>query len=861
MRQIVYLFFPLFILFSFNINAQNDNTENVSIQVSGVCGSCESRIEEAALKVSGVKEASWDAEEQRLFVVTLNNEFDINNLHNAVANVGHDTDLLKSNDETYNDLPGCCKYRPNDEEKVACHPDEDKIEGTSGDVENSEVKGIVYERADNGELVPLLGANLMWEGTTNGTSTDKDGSFTLDNTDDYHYIIVSYVGYKTDTFHLDHDQVGNDLEIILSNSIDLDAVEINYRKRTTEFSRLDPIKVHKIGEEELQKAACCNLSESFTTNSSIDVSFTDAVTGVRKIEMLGLAGKYVQITRESMPDIRGLSSISGLSYTPGHWIEGIQLNLGTGSVANGFESITGQINVELRKPEESDPFYLNLYGNMEGRMEANLNLSHILSDNLSTGLLLHGNMKNSKSDNNNDGFLDKPIGNQFIALNRWKIIANNGIRAQFGIKGMIQDNTSGQLDFDKENNQQHLWGAILDNKRLESWVKIGKIFPDNPYASLGFQLSGVLYDQKNKFGNRNFDAAQQSLYANLIYQSIFNNTNHQFRTGLSYQLDKMDEEVNSINYTRNESVPGAFFEYTFIPDEKFTLVGGLRGDLHNNYGFFYTPRLNLKYAFSDNTIFRVAAGKGLRTANVFAENIGYFASSRVFSIAKEDSNSPYGLDPEVAWNFGGNIVQQVNVFDNEFVFSFDGYHTRFENQIVVDLENPREVSFYNLDGKSYSNNIQAQVDFSVFENLDFRLAYRFNDVKVDFKNDGLLQKPLSSKHRAFINIGYQTANKWKFDWTLNWQGKKRIPNTLSNPEQYRLDTYSPNFYSMNAQVSKEWNDVFELYIGSENILNYKQENAIIEAENPFGQYFDSSLIWGPVFGRNIYFGLRYRIKR
>jgi len=880
MKNTIIILTIILTLTSLNIYGQSSN--NVSIAVSGACGMCKERIESAALNVNGIETANWNVEKQELSVKIISSEFKIINLHKAIAKVGHDTELIKADDTVYNELPNCCKYRSSDEHDES---NDENHEGHNHESENNsvtendehdghnhtvhadsddehdehKVTGIVYERKENNVLTPLLFANLVWEGTTVGTTSDKNGKFSIGRKPEYHNLIISYIGYKTDTVHVEHNP-NVDLEIVLSNAVNLKTVEIRYIKRTTEISRINPLKIQNISEGELRKAACCNLSESFQTNPSIDVSFTDAVTGAKKIEMLGLAGKYVQITRESMPDIRGLSSINGLSYTPGHWIQGIQLNMGTGSVANGFESITGQINVELRKPEDSDPFFLNLYGNIAGRMEANLNVSHVINDKVSTALLLHGNAKNNKSDINGDGFLDKPMGNQIILLNRWKIIGKNGYRGQFGIKTMFSDKLSGQVDYDKYTSINTPWVADLNTNRLEAWMKIGRLIPDSPYSSFGFQLSGVLHDQKNKYGYTTFNAIQKSIYTNFLYESIFNNTNHKYRAGFSYQLDNIEETIDTIIYNRNEHVPGSFFEYTYLPNEKFTLVAGIRGDWHSNYGFFYTPRLNLKYAFSDKTIVRAAGGRGQRTANLFAENIGYFASSRQFIIRSNNTNTPYGLNAEVAWNFGLNIVQDFDILGRSLILSLDGYHTTFENQIVADVENPRQVVFYNLNGKSFSNSIQSQLDYSPTDKFNIRIAYRFNDVKTDY-DSGLLTKPLSSKHRAFINLAYKTAKTWKYDLTVNWQGEKRIPSTATNPVQYQIDNYSPGFYMLNAQISKEWKEVFELYVGVDNILNYRQNDPIIAADNPFNDYFDSSLIWGPVFGRNIYFGLRYKIKK
>lgn len=831
-----------------NQKQSNLELKTQSYRVAGVCGMCEDRIEAVAYNETGVEDAQWDAETQYLTVTFVTGEFDDFAMLKNIAAAGHDTDLFEADQEAYANLPACCQYM--DENNPHKQNPNSHYEGY--------ILGTVFEKTEDGEMIPLIGANLVWENTSIGAITDAKGNFKIQNSGEHHQLVVSYVGYETVSIHAPHE-AGSEVDIILSHANNLDVVEIVHRKKTTEISMVDPIKIHQIGEDELMKAACCNLSESFETNPSIDVSFTDAVTGTRQIEMLGLAGKYVQITQESLPTIRGLSAIHGLTYTPGPWIEGIQMNMGTGSVVNGFESMTGQINVELKKPEKTDPLFINLYASMEGRLEANVVSSINVTDKVSTAFLVHGNTINLESDHNGDGFLDMPTGQQLIALNRWKFVGNNGMMGQLGVKWTYVDKTSGQMAIDGDPTGSTYWQALQQTNRMEGWGKLGKIFPDRPYASLGFQFQVVHHNQSFSFGNRPYDALQQSVYANLIYQSILGNSNHQYRTGLNLNVDKIDEKLSDVEYLREEYIAGAYFEYSYIPSEKFTLVSGFRTDWHNDYGFFATPRLNLRYAISDRSVLRGAAGRGLRTANIFAENIGFFASAREYHIRADNTGNPYGLNPEVSWNFGVNFTQQFDVFGKEAVFAVDFYHTLFENQIVVDLETPGSISFYNLDGRSYSNSIQAQLDLTFIRNFDVRLAYRFNDVRTDYES-GLLQKPLSARHRAFVNLAYATDNGWKFDFTTNWQGQKRIPDTSGNPESYQLDDYSPSFFLVNAQVTKTWNEVLDVYVGGENLLNFRQENPILAPDDPFGEFFDSSLIWGPVFGRKLYVGLRYRLK-
>ena len=725
--------------------------------------------------------------------------------------------------------------------------------------EDDYIDGYIKGMNAEGHEHPLLGANVYWLDTQVGTTADENGYFKINRPDGKDFLIASFIGYSPDTIQVTGS---SQIRIILSGTETLDDVEIVYRQKSTEIDYLDSRKVEVVSGKELLKAACCNLSESFETNPSVDVSFTDAVTGTRQIQMLGLAGPNIQITRENMPDIRGLSSVYGLTFIPGSWIESIHVIKGTGSVINGFESIAGQINVNLQKPEYMDRLLLNGYVNQGGRFETNANVRIDVTENLKSAVLLHGSMNRIKHDRNEDGFMDMPLSKQGVLLNRWELRKENGLHFEAGIKGTWIRKTGGELEYDPDTDKgtTNSWGMDLGINRLEGWAKIGKVNIAKPWQSFGIQVSGAVHDQNSYFGLTRYDASQNSLYGNVLYQSMISNTNHKILTGVSIQYDDYKELLGEAQHNRKEIVPGAFFEYTYNHLDRFTTVAGLRIDHHNLFGTFVTPRLHVRYALSDQDVIRLSAGRGQRTANIISENSGYLSSSRQFIIEGEENNYPYGLKPEIAWNYGINFTHEFELGYRDGFFSFDFYRTNFENQIVVDLDrNPQQVVFYNLKGQSYSNSFQGQVDYELVKRLDVRLAYRWFDVKTTYDDD-LRLKPLLSKHRFFVNLAYESRKYWKIDYTLNWQGKKRIPDTFSNPEPYQLSEYSPAFPVMNLQVSKTWLEKLNVYVGVENLLNYTQKDPILASEDPFGPYFDGSMAWGPIFGRNVYAGIRYTLK-
>jgi hypothetical protein len=671
-------------------------------------------------------------------------------------------------------------------------------------------------------------------------------------------LVVSYAGFQTDSIKVTGSAP---LQIVLQVKGQLKGITIKGKPKFSYINSMGAMRNMTLNTGDLLKAACCNLSESFETNPSVDVSYSDAVTGSKQIQLLGLAGIYTQLTVENLPGPRGLATPLGLNSIAGPWIESIQLSKGTGSVANGFESIAGQINVELKNPETSEKLYLNGYVNDMGKTDINLNLAQHVSDKWSTSLLLHDDFLYNKVDFNKDGFRDLPTGNLFSAVNKWVYEDHKGVEIQFGAKALLDNKTGGETAFDsKDKLTTNHYGLGIQTSRYEGFAKIGYIFPEKKYQSIGLQISGFDYQQDSYFGLITYNAHQSNFYSNLIYQSIIGNSQNKFRTGLSVTADKYNELYKTQVYKRNEVVPGAFFEYTFTLEQKFSAVAGMRIDHNNLYGWFATPRLNVRYEPVKNTIIRLSTGRGQRTANIFAENMGALVSARNVNIIPDSRGKGYGLSPEVAWNKGVSIDQKFTLFKRDAMLSFDFYRNDFTNQVVADLEDARQIKFYNLKGQSFSNSFQSELNFIPVKKLDVRMAYRRFDVKTTYGNQ-LLEKPFTAADRAFINLGYEIKT-WKFNYTVNYVGKKRIPSTAENPAGYQMPEYSPSYISMNAQVSKSFgkNNNWELYAGGENLTNYFQKNVIIAADQPFGNYFDASMVWGPVSGRLLYGGFRYKIQ-
>ncbi|TXG36563.1 TonB-dependent receptor plug domain-containing protein [Seonamhaeicola maritimus] len=724
------------------------------------------------------------------------------------------------------------------------------------------ISGVIMEANDKNESIPLAGANVYWLNTSVGTVTDIDGKFALEYSKEYTKLVISYVGFKTDTITV------SELKPIrhwLQPTDNLDAVTVTTRKQATAKSYLKAQNVITVSSDELLKAACCNLSESFETNPSIDVNFADAVTGTRQIKMLGLTSPYILIATENIPSIRGASQAFGLSFIPGTWVESIQITKGAGSVVNGYESIAGQINAELVKPTTDDRLFVNLYGASSERMELNTHLNTKVSDKWDTGLYLHGSTQQEEHDVNNDGFMDMPKYHQINLMNRWQYTnLEKGFVSFINLKVLNDEKQMGQLGFNPNTDKltTNAWGSEIDTDRFEISTKLGYVNPQVPWQSLGVQTAFSSHKQESYFGLNTYDITHNSVYANAIYNSIISDSRHKVKTGVSYTYDHYDELVNSNIYERTETSVGGFFEYSHDNLELFNLTAGIRIDYHNLLGTFITPRVHARYSPWSKSAFRASFGRGKRSPNIFAENQNMFATSRNI-VVNDVGGNIYGLDPEIAWNYGFSYLQGFNLFGRKADITFDYYKTDFKNQVVVDYENPLEISFYNLEGKSYANSFQTEVNYNPFEHFDLRLAYKFYEVKTQY-NSGKLYKPLVPKHRFFTNAGYKTQVKengaqWKFDATFNWLGEQRFASTASNPIQYQLPENTPTIATLNAQLTKVFSPKFEVYLGGENITNVRQNNPILGANDPFGANFDTTFVYGPVFGSMYYAGLRFKI--
>jgi outer membrane receptor for ferrienterochelin and colicins len=717
----------------------------------------------------------------------------------------------------------------------------------------TEIRGKVFELGPEGQEVELEGATVILLHLKKGTYTDAEGKFKLPwSAGDT--LVIRHISYEDDTLPIIDGQ--EYYRTCLKTHATQATVEIRARIPASSYSMIETQQVQLITRAELGKSACCNLGESFQANGAVDVAATDAATGSREIRLLGLAGRYSQLLTEKKPMTRGLGSIYGLNYISGDWIESIQIAKGTGSVVDGYESMTGQINVELRKPSaEAPPLHINLYQNIFGRSEANVVANRMLSERVGTMLLAHGNLNAGHRDPDGDHFLNNPYGKAVILQNRWMIMPTDHFELQAGFQYLREDRFGGQPHFDPytDRGSSTVWGLGVKTTQYSAYTKTGFTFKDREFRAGGLILSAFRHDMDSYFGLKDYRGIQDNFRASFTFQDYIGDTRHTIRTGASFLVDRFDETVEDSTFGRLETVPGVFGEYTWKPQDKFSVVTGFRADQHNLFGTLLTPRLHLCYSPWEKTSFRVSAGKGYRTANPIAENIAVLASSRTV-VANQNSLQ------ERAWTFGAGLVQRFEIKDRESSFVVDVYRTQFISRLVADVEDPRELRFYNVTNGSWSNVVQLELNMEVLPRLDVRVSWRSQDVRSTY--DGVLkQMPLTPAHQGLVNFGWMDkAERWLADLTVAYTGKQRLPSTSDNPTGYQAGAYSPAYPRLNAQVTRRLGKSLEIYLGGENLTNFKQANPVIGSQDPFGPYFDASIAWGPLMGAMGYAGVRYDFK-
>ena len=715
-------------------------------------------------------------------------------------------------------------------------------------------KGTVYARKSNGQSEPLPFAQIYYLEQKKILETDGDGVFTL-KLSGKATLIATYVGYSRDTVVVAPGTASADFYLTGENEVETAVVT----SRQPGISKLKPVKTEVITAAGLCKMACCALAESFENSASVTVGYSDAVTGAKQIKLLGLSGTYTQMLDENRPVMRGLLSPFGMSYVPGQWLESIQIAKGPSSVINGLEAITGQINMEHRKPTDETPLFVQLYGSTDAMFEANVVSALQLNPKWSTIILTHVGGTAMSMDMNGDGFRDSPENMQVNVANRWLYYDPSGTQVRFGFRFINEDRLGGQMNATRNrtaDNDAGIWGSNILNRGVNGYVKVGIPLEEEHNTNIAFVADYVNHRFDSSFGQTLFNGKQQSLFGNILFNTE-PTERHRIEFGATFSRDAFTEGVmqptaGTINRDRAETALAAFGEYSYTTD-KLTFVGGLNLEYNWRHGWLFAPRANFKYSFTDEIIFRALGGRGYRCSDIFADNLGMFSSSRLIRVAD-------GLDTmEDAWTFGGNLTFYLPFgFDPENTYlSFDYFHNAFNNQVIVDQEcTAGYTEIYNLDGRSFTDTWQVDFNTDPFERFNVTATFRYTNARVTLNGQGLVERPMTSRFKAVLNMQYtMPMNKWIFDFTAQLNGPMRLPRFAA--DAWGMET-SPVYPVLYAQVTRKFRGL-DVYVGGENLTSFRQKNAILGNDAPFGPNFNAGCVWGPLMGTMAYAGLRYTL--
>jgi outer membrane receptor for ferrienterochelin and colicins len=714
----------------------------------------------------------------------------------------------------------------------------------------SQITGNVYVIIED-ERKPLQGAVVRCRKDKCTQQTDQNGRFYLAKNHRLpDTIIVSMFEYEKQVILVTEADSNITLSVQLFENIKNIEVNVSSRRIDTGISKLKTLHVQNLGEGELKKAACCNIAESFETNASVDVNITDAVSGAKRIQMMGLDGVYTQLQMENIPFLRGIESSFGLTSIPGPWVESIQITKGVGTVVNGYESMAGLVNFEFKKPEKQDKLYLNAYAGVFGRTELNLMTGGKINRKWGSSLFLHGAGNQVEIDFNKDKFRDLPRTQNFSAHNRWTYHGKK-MEAQFGATAYIENKEGGQLGF-KQNVRPDLYGFYTNSNHLEAFAKTGFFFPKKNNKSLGIIYNAKLHETKAGVGKHTYSGFEKRVYLNAILDLGTENSIHYVKIGGGASYTDLVQKVDTLQVNRVDFIPGIFSEYSFRYN-RVNVIFGARYDYHQKFGSQFTPRIHGRWSATPKTDLRYSAGKGFRIPNVYIDHLAMRTTSRTWMV---DQN----LKPEVSWNAGASIVHDLRIHKMKATITSDYYYTWFQNQLIMDLDtDPTHIMFANQKSASFSHAWQTELSFFPAKNIEVRLVYKMLNVQA--KTNGIFQQQtLVPTHRGMFNFNYRTRNKkWQYDATVQFYGKSRLPINRINATETTTDSYGKSFARVNAQITRNFKQ-WEFYIGGENLTNTRQNNPIIGSDNPFGNYFDATRVWGQILGIYGYAGLRFTMK-
>lgn len=706
------------------------------------------------------------------------------------------------------------------------------------------LKGQVLGEANQ----PLVGVAVYWPYHQDGVTTNEEGFFELPFYPNA-YLVVSYIGYQQDSIYITQN---NFISHQLQPDLAFSDVEVE-SKRVGIYTNDGIVKENVITQDELKKAACCDLSGCFETEATVQPQVTNMITQSKELRMLGLAGVYNQVLFEGLPGfVNGLSYTYGLSTYPGPLIQNIFVAQGANSVIQGHEGMSGQINLEVRMPDTNELF-LNTYVNSFGEQQYNVQYA-ATKGNWKSMTAVHWARPGGRFDHEGDGFMNVPLISRQVFFHQSAFDYDQG-EVLAGLRFSRENRVGGQIDYEPDEHKggREVYGQYIDYLQPEMWLKWTHQLGES--WQLNYHWGGQYHQQDANFGLRKYEAEQWGQYHRLGF--TLDKKRSQLRLGGSFRHFQINESVDNILFhlpvppsenplkiQRTDQILGAYAEYEYdLVAEKLSVMGGYRIDHHQDFGAFGVPRLLVKWNSWKNADFRFSAGRSWRIPNVLSENVFLLAGNRNLYFQET-------ILPEEAWTWGVNYTQDFEVMGQAWSLGADFYQVLFSRQFFPDMDRRQNAAFINNGGgAAQSNSLHLHWSAAWSDRIATRLSYTYLDVYTTIDGEKRTL-PFNHEHKLLGVVSYQPLHEnWQLDVNVHWYGEQRLPDLKDER------AFSEPFTLLNAQFSYDFKWL-EVYTGVENILDFRQNFPIRSWEQPFGPLFDPSYTWGPTRGREFYLGLR-----
>lgn len=717
--------------------------------------------------------------------------------------------------------------------------------------------------ADNGDEIPY--ANVYLRKTKIGTSSNDTGLYELKNIPKASYtLIISSIGFKTKALKItviNDEQITRNVTLLADDSLDEIVISGTLRPVSKTNS---PVPVEVYSETFFRKNPTPSIFESLQNINGVRPQLNCSVCNTGDIHINGLEGPYTFVLIDGMPIVSGLSTVYGLTGIPQALIERVEIVKGPASTLYGSEAVGGIINVITKKPTNAPVLATDVLTNSWGEVNTDISISYKASDKVQ-GLLgvNYFNFQN-RIDNNNDNFTDMTLQNRISIFNKINIERKSNKVFTIAGRYVYEDRWGGEMDWEKEfRGGNEIYGESIYTNRWETFGTYELPTTEN----LNFQFSANGHYQDSYYGETSYDATQLIGFGQLVYNKKLG-LKHDLLLGAAYRYTFYDDNtfatLNENGFENNPSIihlPGVFAQDEISLSARKKLLLGVRWDHNSVHGNIFSPRLNYKWnSRNKSNIVRLSVGNGFRVANVFTEDHAALTGARTVKFDGE-------LNPETSWNANINYVKKINTENTFVTLDASAFYTYFNNRILPDYEtDPSKIIYANLEGFSVSQGVSLNADFLFTNGLAINAGTTLMEVSVT-ENNIKRQQLLTESFSGVWSISYRFDNNFSIDYTGSLYGPMRLPLLGENDPRAE---YSPWFSIQNIQLTKKFNNNWEVYGGVKNLLNFTPAaNSINSADNPFDvevdtktnpeRAFDPSYVYASNQGIRTFAGIRYTL--